>query len=200
MGKDADAWRERVAPHFGFLVEHGLDAVDVDDTSVWSLWVQYRSSTSAVRISKSREFIRVEVQLIRLVDEMVPAYPIWITDDRIDWTLLDSVVLARQPVLQDEMQKQSGLKTAEIESQLAFWAQTLRDVAPDFLDGDLKAIDEAGALVRAGVAAESQEVRVYLPDDAPADADVKQEASVRAIVPPNVGVTVRRYLRRGKAT
>lgn len=179
--------------------ETGFDRVDVDDSSFWSLWVQYRSKSAAVRISKSVEFTRSEVHLIRLVEGKVPPYPIWITDERIDWTLLDNVVLARQPALEHELRRQSGLKPAEIDRQLDFWARTLRDVAQDFLDGDFGALDEAGAIIRERVAAEPQEVRVYLPSDASPGEEAEEEAKVRATLPPNVGVSVRRYLRRRKA-
>ena len=186
-----------VDTHFGFLREAGFTHVETDDSSFWSLWVQYRSDSAAVRISKSNEFERVEVELIRLVDGEVPTYPIWITDARIDWMLLDNVIEVRAPALQDEVRKQSGLKPAEIDSQLDFWARTLRDLAQDFLDGDPAPIDEASEIVRARVAAEPQQVQVYLPSDAPAGAEAEAAAKVQATVPPNVGVTVRRYSRRG---
>ena len=99
MGEDATTWRELVEPHSGFVADFGFEAVDLDEGSFWSLWVQYRSPTAAIRISKSREFVRCEVELIRLVDGEVPAYPIWITEDRIDWVLLDNVVAVRRPDL-----------------------------------------------------------------------------------------------------
>jgi len=197
VGRQAEKWFETVDKHFGFLREARFTHLDTDDSSFWSLWVQYRSDSAAIRISKSNEFTRSEVELIRLVDGEVPPYPIWITDARIDWILLDNVVMARKPALQDEVRNQSGLKPAEIESQLGFWARTLRDVAQDFIDGDPAPIDEAGALVRARVAAEPQQVQVYLPSDAPPGAEAEEAAKVRATVPPNVGVTVRRYFRRG---
>jgi len=57
--------------------------------------------------------------LIRLVSGQVPPYPIWITDDRIDWTLLDNVVEARAPDLMDEVRKQAGLKAPELVSSTA---------------------------------------------------------------------------------
>ena len=49
----------------------------------------------------------------------MPPYPIWITDDRIDWTLLDNVVEARAPDLMDEVRKQAGLKAPELVSSTA---------------------------------------------------------------------------------
>jgi hypothetical protein len=58
MGKEAAKWHKIVEPHFGFLVQLGFATVAVDDSSFWSIWVQYRSETSAIRVSKSNEFIR----------------------------------------------------------------------------------------------------------------------------------------------
>jgi hypothetical protein len=196
MGKEAAKWRKIVEPHFGFLVQLGFATVAVDDSSFWSIWVQYRSETSAIRVSKSNEFIRCEVQLIRLVNGEVPPYPIWITDDRIDWALLDNVVEAREPNLMAEVSRQTGLKPSEIDEQLRFWAQVLRDLAGDFLDGGFGPLDEAGALIRGRLADHPQRVQVWLPDDAPEGSEAEQEEAVRATLPPNVAVSVRRYQRR----
>lgn len=195
MERKAAKWRKQVEPHFGFLTQLGFGKVDVDDSSFWSLWVQYRSETSAIRISKSNEFIRSEVHLIRLVDGEVPAYPIWITDDRIDWTLLDNVVVARRPDLADEVAKQTGLADKELDQQLGFWARALREVSEDFLQGDFASLDEAGALVRSHVAENPQHVQVWIPSDAPAGTEAAEQEKVQGTVPPNVGVSVRRYLR-----
>ena len=198
MAKSAANWRQQVEPHFGFLVQSGFDKVDVDDSSFWSLWVQYRSATAAIRVSKSNEFIRSEVHLIRLVDGEVPAYPIWIADERIDWTLLDTVMEARRPDLVDEATKQTGLTDSEVDQQVEFWARVLRDVAADFLQGDFAPLDEAAALTRSRVAENPQEVQVWIPSDAPDGAEIDHKAQTQRTVPPNVGVTVRRY-RHGTA-
>ena len=58
MGNEAGKWLTKVDPHFGFLADMGFGNRDVDDSSFWSIWVQYRSDTAAVRISKSNEFVR----------------------------------------------------------------------------------------------------------------------------------------------
>jgi hypothetical protein len=110
MGKEAEKWAKEVDAHFGFLTQLGLDSRDVDHSSFWSSWVQYRSDTSAIRISKSNEFVRAEVRLIRLVNDQVPPYPIWITDEPIDWILLDNIVESREPGLLSEVKRQTGLK------------------------------------------------------------------------------------------
>ena len=196
MGKEAAKWLKAVDPHFGFLAAHGFGRRDLDDSSFWSIWVQYQSETSAIRISKSNEFVRSEVHLIRLVNGEVPPYPIWITSDRIDWTLLDTVVEARQPDLMSEVARQRGLNSSELDEQLQFWARVLRDVAGDFLNGDFAPLDEAAEIVRARVADNPQGVQVWLPDDAPDGAEAEEGAAVAATVPPEVSVSVRRYRRR----
>ena len=196
MGKEAAKWLRQVEPHFGFLSCLGFTTIDVDDSSFWSTWVQYRSDTSAIRIELSREFVRSEVHLIRLVSGEVPPYPIWITDDRIDWALLDNVVEVRQPSLMTDVRKQRGLTAVELDGQLQFWADILRDVASDFVAGDFAPIDEAATLIRSRVAEHPQRVEVWLPEEAPERAEDQEISAVRAQVPPNVGVSVRRY-RRG---
>jgi hypothetical protein len=196
MGKEAAKWLGLVEPHFRFLSSLGFTTIDVDDSSFWSTWVQYRSDTSAIRIELSREFVRSEVHLIRLVNGEVPTYPIWITDDRIDWALLDNVVEVRQPDLMADVGKQTGLTSDELDGQLRFWAHILCDVARDFLAGDFASLDEAATLIRSRVAEHPQRVQVWLSEEAPESAEDQEETAVRAQVPPNVGVSVRRY-RRG---
>jgi len=134
--------------------------------------------------------------LIRLVNGQVPAYAIWITEDRIDWTLLDNVIESREPDLMSEVRKQTGLEPSALDEQLRFWARVLREVAGDFLAGDFAPLDEAGSLTRSRVADNPQGAQVWLPEDAPPGADAQEASAVAATVPPNVGVSVRRYRRR----
>jgi hypothetical protein len=196
MGRSAEKWARKVEPHFGFLRDAGFSRVEADDSSFWSLWVQYASPTAAVRISKSNEFIRAEVQLIRLVDGHVPPYPIWITSERIDWTLLDNVLEARYPGLQAESRRLTGLDESALERQLTFWADALRVAASDFLGGSFDAIDEAAVLVRQRVADHPQEIVEWIPEEAPQTAEVEAHADLVRTVPPEVGIRTRRYRRK----
>lgn len=66
MWGDAESWRRMVESYFGFVAGFGFCTVDVDDSSVWARWVQYRSETAGIRIVDSNEFLRCEVELIRL--------------------------------------------------------------------------------------------------------------------------------------
>ncbi len=126
----------------------------------------------------------------------MPAYPIWITEDRIDWVLLDNVVAVRRPDLLAEATRQSGLGASQVDDQLRFWARVLREVAGDFLEGDFASLDEAGALIRSRVAEHPQQVQVWIPSDTPEGAEAERVEGVRGTVPPEVGVSVRRYRRR----
>jgi hypothetical protein len=198
MGRRATKWRNRVEAHFLFVADYGFTTVDVDDSSFWSLYTQFRSSTAAIRVSRSIEFQRCEVELIRLDAGQVPSYPIWITEDRIDWALLDSVVEVRRPELMPEVKSHIGLRPAQIEAQLAFWAEVLRAVAGDFLAGDFAAIDEAAALSRRRVAEHPQEMTVWIPPDSPEGSELDQAVESRNSVPAEVNISVRRY-RQGRA-
>ena len=79
VGREWERWRKAVAVHFDFLLSHGFahDGVEID--SFWATSSTYRSSSAAVRVTRSTEFTRVDVSLIRLVDGKVPTYPIWVT-------------------------------------------------------------------------------------------------------------------------
>ena len=141
----------------------------------------------------SNETHRTEVEVIRLVNGEVPAEPIWITDDRIDRTLLDNVVEVRQPELMADVARLGGVSASHLDEQLRFWARVLKEVAPDFLDGDLAPIDEADALIRSRVAENPQQVQLWISSDAPAGAESERLDEITATVPPNVAVSVRRY-------
>lgn len=195
MGKRASKWLQQVEPHFGFLREHGFTRVATDDSSFWSFRVRYASPHAAVQVAKSNEFTRVEVSLIRLVDGDVPPYPIWITSDRVDHALLDTVLEVRDKALLREAARMGGLVPEDVERQLSFWAATLREVAPEFLEGDLSAIDEAEAVVRQRVAEHPQQLTTWLPHDAPATAEAEELAQMTDQVPEGVTIKVRRYRR-----
>lgn len=193
MGKRASKWLRQVEPHFAFLRDHGFTRVATDDSSFWSLWVRYYSLVAAVEVAKSTEFSRVEVTLIRLVDGEVPPYPIWITSAPVSHVLLDTVLAARDRA--DPREPRGGLHPDDVERQLSFWATALRDVVPDFLAGDLSAIDEAEAVIRRKGEEHPQQLTVWLPEDAPPTAEAEELAKMREQVPEGVTIEVRRYRR-----
>jgi hypothetical protein len=134
------------------------------------------------------------MHLIRLVDGQVPAYPIWVTSDQINWTLLDNVLKARSPDLLQRVA--GGLTEPELDRQLAFWASALVTAAPEFLDGDLTAMSEAEKIVRQRVSQHPQQVTVWIPGDADSASVTCQMQAIEASVPPEVRVVTAQY-RRG---
>jgi hypothetical protein len=192
MERAAKAWERRVRGHFDFLVDHGF-RFDHVDHSFWATTAIYASSALALEVTRSVEFSRVELTLLRLVDGQLPEAEIWVTDRPINRTLFDNVLAARAPNLTEEVR--TGLSKREVETQLRLWADLLRSVAPDFLEGSDAAIVEAGCVVRQRVAENPQELTVWLPSDATdADARRAKEEAVRT-APGSVQVTVRRYKR-----
>ena len=197
MGAEGRKWQEVVERHFGFLAEFGFGRPDVDDSTFWATSVTYRTDVVGLKVSRSNEFMRSEVQLIRLVDGEVPPYPIWITSEPINWILLDTVLEARDPGRLHEASALSGLDKDSIARQLTFWADALQAVAPDFLRGDVAAIEEGEAIVRERVRQNPQEIVAWIPDDAPPGAEADEIEKLSLEVPPVVGVKARRY-RRGR--
>lgn len=191
MGSLDDKWREIVAPHFDFVMGHGFEPAGVHE-GFRATSCSYRSSNAVIRITRSDEFGRAEVSLIRLVDDAVPPYPIWVTSQPLDHTLLDNVLEARRSPLLEDSRRMPGLDDVALERQLAFWAEALRTVAPDFLAGRLSAIDEAESVVRARVAENPQTIVAWLAEGAPSGAERASIEELEALVPPEVGVETRR--------
>jgi hypothetical protein len=150
-----------VAPHFAFLEGHGFRLSATDDSSTWETWAHYTSGISAIRVTRSREFVGAEVHLVRLVERQVPAYLIRVTSEPINWALLEMVVGARAPELLQQVA--GGITDRELDRQLAFWASALLTVAPEFLGGDLTAISEVETIVRQRVSEHPQHVTVWVP-------------------------------------
>lgn len=190
-------WQRTVARHFDFLLDHGFaSALELAQTGRWGTSAVYRSKASAVEVTWSNEFDCVDVALLRLVDGGLPEEPIFFTEAApMNRTLLESVVLAREPGREEEMSGLGGLGTADVERQLAVWASLLRDVAADFLDGAPGVFDEARAVIAARVAEHPQEIVVWLPHDATDDDEARAVAKAREGAPPEVAVVTRRYRR-----
>jgi hypothetical protein len=194
VGKLGESWARAVAAHFGFLEAHGYAFASVDDSSFWQTDVLYRRPEVAVKITRSNEFRRVEVSIIRLVDDHVAPEPIWLTPTvPIHSALLDNVLEARGSELRWRAGAVSGLGADEVQRQLAFWAAALREVCPEFLDGDATAIDEVAAMLRAKVANHPAQLTIHLPDSASAAEKARAILEAQDTVPPEVTVVVNRY-------
>jgi hypothetical protein len=192
MARAANAWKGSVRAQFDFLLEHGF-RFDHVDHGTWATTAVYVSPTLGLEVTRSVEFSRVEISLLRLVDGKLPEQEVWLTDRPLDRTLFDNVLEARAPNLLEQLP--TGLEEQQVEEQLRRWAELLRSVAPDFLAGSDAAIVEADQVVRQRVAENPQELTVWLPNDA-TDADERTaRENAERTAPANVRVTVRRYKR-----
>lgn len=108
MDSPDDTWRKMVAPHFDFVMEHGFKPAGVH-IGVMDTSCSYRSSSAEICITRSIESGRAKVSLIRLVDGEVPPYPIWVTSEPLNHTLLDNVLEARRSPLLEDSKRLSGV-------------------------------------------------------------------------------------------
>jgi hypothetical protein len=194
VARAAKAWERRVREHFDFLVEHGF-RFDHVKASTWATTALYLSPTLGLEVTRSVEFDRVELELIRLVGGELPEYEVWITDTPRNRVLFDNVLIARAPELDEASQALGGLSKGDEEKQLRFWADALRSVAPDFLDGDDAPLREGERVIRQRVAENPQELTIWLPSDASQEEEDRARDEARQTAPPNVEVSVRRYRR-----
>ena len=189
------AWQALVEQHFSYLQDDfGFHISDVD-YDAWYTRVVYRSSTTVVYVDRSIEFARVEVALVRLVDDTIPPIAIFFSQQAPFYqTLFDNVLQIRDPARHDERLALRGLADEQIESALIFWAAALRTYAADILRGDFTVFEEVKALIAERVRQRPQVITVYTPTDAPPE----QEQALAKEVDPGlleVTVEVRRYKR-----
>lgn len=192
MFRAAKRWEKSVRRHFDFLTGHGFHLDHVED-KWWATTAVYLSATLGVLVTRSVEFKRVELTLMRLVDGKVPESEIWVTDRRLDRVLFDNVVEARRPELLDQIP--AGLSSKETEDQLRLYAELVRTVVPDFLAGSDAAMAEGERVIRERVEARPQEVTIWLPADASEADEATARAEAERVNPPEVRVVVRRYAR-----
>lgn len=190
-------WQRAVGPYFDFLSEHGFESEPGRAYSEWyGTAVVYRSEVSEVEVTRSVEFDRVDVQLVRLVDGDRPEPDVFFSEEApLNRTLLDTVVEARAPDRLAETQEVTGLSKARVERGLELWSRLLREVAPDFLAGDHSVFEEAKEVVRERVRDDPQRVEVWLPDTASPQEASRAVERTRSNIPPEVEVVERRYRR-----
>jgi hypothetical protein len=194
VARAANAWERQVREHFDYLVEHGFRFDHVEE-KWWATTARYLSATLGIEVTRSVEFNRVEISLLRLVDGKLPEYEVWVTDSPRNRVLLDNVLIARSPELDEKSRALKGLSSEEEEKQLRFWADALRSVAPDFLDGDDAPLRDGEQVVRQRVAENPQELTIWLPGDASQEEENRAREEARQAAPPNVEISVRRYRR-----
>jgi hypothetical protein len=194
VARAAKAWERRVREHFDFLVEHGF-RFDHVEANWWATTAVYLSPTLGLEVTRSVEFNRVEITLLRLVGEELPEYEVWVADSPLNRVLFDNVLIARAPEVDEASRTLSGVSSKEVEKQLRFWADALRSVAPDFLDGDDAPLREGEQVVRQRVEENPQELTIWLPSDASQEDEDRARERARKTAPPNVEVSVKRYRR-----
>ena len=179
-------------PHFDFLIDHGFRFDHVEE-DWWATSAIYLSPTLGVEVTSSVEFDRVEVTLLRLIAGQVPRPDVWVTDRPIDRALFDNVLVVRAAHLVGQVP--TGLSKRVVEEQLRLWAELLRSVTGDFLEGDDAAIVEAEQVVRDRVAENPQELTIWLPSDASDSDETTAREEAERTTPATVRVVVRRYAR-----
>lgn len=185
-------WESRVEKHFGFLTDYGFRLDRVDDER-WGTTVAYLSASLGVEITRSVEYRRVEVALLRLSEGQPPEPEVWVTEAAINRVLFDNVLEARAPDVLGKLP--SGLSLREVEEQLHLYAQLLRVVVPDFLEGSDVALRDGERVVRSRVRESPQQVTVWLPTDASEADETEARARAERATPSEVRVVVKRYER-----
>jgi hypothetical protein len=153
----------------------------------------YLSAALGVEVTRSVEFDRVEINLLRLVERQAPEQEVWVTYRPINRVLLDNVLEARSCELLGQIP--TGLSRPVVDEQLRLYAELLRTVVPDFLKGSDAALVDGERVIRKRVSANPQEMTIWLPDDASEADEARARAEAERLNPPEVRVVVRRYAR-----
>jgi hypothetical protein len=185
-------WKASVKNHFDFLTDYGFRFDHVED-EWWATTAVYLSAALGVEVTRSVEFDRVEINLLRLVERQAPEQEVWVTYRPINRVLLDNVLEARSCELLGQIP--TGLSRPVVDEQLRLYAELLRTVVPDFLKGSDAALVDGERVIRKRVSANPQEMTIWLPDDASEADEARARAEAERLNPPEVRVVVRRYAR-----
>ena len=161
----------------------------------WCTTARYLSPKLGLEVTRSDEFNRVELELLRLVDGELPEVDVWLPEGALNRVLFDNVLIVRAPELDEAARDLKGLSSEDEEKQLTFWAEALRTVAPDFLDGDNAALRDGERAIRERVAERPQELTIWLPNDASEAEEDRAREDARQSAPPNVEISIKRYRR-----
>jgi hypothetical protein len=194
VARAAKAWERQVREHFDFLVEHGF-RFDHVEAQWWATTARYLSPTLGLEVTRSVEFDRVEISLLRLVEGQSPEHEVWLTERPLNRVLFDNVLIARAPELADASGPLKGLSSPALEKQLRFWADALRSIAPEFLQGDDAALVDGERVIRQSAADEPQELTIWLPADATSEDEERALEKARRTTPPEVRISMRKYAR-----
>jgi hypothetical protein len=188
-------WSERVRTHFDFLSGHGFAVTDIQAADWWQVSVIYRSSTAAVRVAFNIEYERVDLELMRLVDHELPAYPIFVVDLVPVHTFHADLLLLLRGDPDRVPAEICGLDETQVQAQLIFWAAALRQYGGDFLAGDLDVLDQLERMIRDRARGLQQKVTIWLPETSAEDDEAHAVEQAQAATPDGVEIAVRRYSR-----
>jgi hypothetical protein len=146
----AREWADRVAVHFGWLERHGFIVTEMDASWSWTWTVVYRRSSAAVMVVQDREYWRVEVRLVRAANVPLAQRYIRVDGEVTGAAYASKLIWLRAPDPEDLLDRIDGLglTPAELDTQLAFWADILRTYGQDFLAGDLGVFDQPDPVIR----------------------------------------------------
>jgi hypothetical protein len=156
----AKRWKASVKKHFDFLTDYGFRFDHMED-KWWATTAVYLSAALGVEVTRSVEFDRVEISLLRLVEGQAPEVEVWVTDRPLNRVLFDNVLEARGSDLFGQIP--TGLSQRVVEEQLRLYAELLRTLVGDFLKGSDAALLEGERVIRERVSTNPQEVTIWLP-------------------------------------
>jgi hypothetical protein len=156
----AKRWKASVKKHFDFLTDYGFRFDHVED-KWWATTAVYLSAALGVEVTRSVEFDRLEISLLRLVEGQAPEVEVWVTDRPLNRVLFDNVLEARGSDLLGQIP--TGLSQRVVEEQLRLDAELLRTLVGDFLKGSDAALLEGERVIRERVSTNPQEVTIWLP-------------------------------------
>ena len=159
MVRAGKRWEASVKKHFDFLTDYGFRFDHVED-NWWATTAVYFSAALGVEVTRSVEFERVEISLLRLVEGQAPEVEVWVTDRPLNRVLFDNVLEARGSDVLGQIP--TGLSQRVVEEQLRLYAELLRTLVLDFLEGSDAALLEGERVIRERVSANPQEVTIWV--------------------------------------
>lgn len=127
---------------FQFLVDNYNFKIKKTENSTYSTCILYQNSTTAVEICFEKRELQILVLLMKLIDDKIPKYPIFIQPD----TVINSFYLDDLMALSfiEIKQKKWGDKlTAEdLQETLTKYANYLEEFGNDILKGNFKVFNE----------------------------------------------------------
>src|SRR5215207_7348719 len=93
MGNEKE-WESLVKRHLDFLSDFGFRLDHVDE-KWWATSAVYLSDLLGIEVTRSMEFGRVEITLMRLIEAKPPEVEVWLSEHPLDRVLFDNVLEAR---------------------------------------------------------------------------------------------------------